>query len=225
MVAELVSMPSGHRLKEWSLRAQLNRPEPISAGYEDHPIRATERRRSGRKALIVTALVLLAMILGGALTVASRVNDRRELAKETEALAIPNVSTVHATVDTPDGELQLPGTVRAFAESPIYARTNGYLRKWYHDIGSHVKQGELLAEIETPEVDQELMQARAAHQQVEARVQLARSSAQRWQNLRASDSVSQQELDERLSAQRQAEADLAAADANVRRLEQLESFK
>jgi RND family efflux transporter MFP subunit len=113
----------------------------------------------------------------------------------------------------------LPGTLQAYEESPIFARTNGYLVRWYKDIGSPIRQGELLAEIDTPEIDQELMQTRAARQQVEAQLQLARTSDERWKSLRQTDSVSQQEADQ------QSKANLAAADANVRRLEQLESFK
>jgi RND family efflux transporter MFP subunit len=99
------------------------------------------------------------------------------------------------------------------------------LLRWHKDIGSHVNKGELLAEIDTPEVDQELSQAKAARQQIVAQAELARTSAERWNNLRKTDSVSQQEADQQNSAYTQAQANLAAADANVRRLEQLESFK
>jgi RND family efflux transporter MFP subunit len=119
----------------------------------------------------------------------------------------------------------LPAQLQAYVQSAIYARTNGYLVSWTRDIGSHVKKGELLAEIDTPEVDQELSQAKAARQQIQAQLQLAKSSAERWTNLRKTDSVSQQEADQQTSAYTQAQANLAAADANVRRLEQLESFK
>ena len=96
---------------------------------------------------------------------------------------------------------------------------------WNKDIGSHVNKGELLADIDTPEVDQELLQARATRQQIQAQLGLAKSSAERWENLRKSDSVSQQEVDQQVSGYQQAQANLAASDANVRRLEQMESFK
>jgi RND family efflux transporter MFP subunit len=119
----------------------------------------------------------------------------------------------------------LPGNLQAFEESPIFARTNGYLLRWTKDIGSKVEKGELLAAIDTPEVDQELSQARAAREQIKAALGLAKISADRWANLRKSDSVSQQEADQQASGYTQAQANLAAADANVRRLEQLESFK
>ncbi len=122
-------------------------------------------------------------------------------------------------------ELVLPGNLQAFEESPIFARTNGYLLRWYKDMGSKIQKGELLAAIDTPEVDQELSQARAGREQVKSALELAKISADRWANLRKSDSVSQQEADQQASGYQQALANLAAADANVRRLEQLESFK
>ncbi len=112
------------------------------------------------------------------------------------------MAVVHPTAEKPDEELVLPGTLQAYVESPIYARTNGYLLRWYKDIGSHVKKGELLADIDTPEVDQELMQARAARQQVVAQMDLAKINADRYQALRKTDSVSQQEADTQSSGYR-----------------------
>jgi membrane fusion protein, multidrug efflux system len=154
-----------------------------------------------------------------------RETHERALAKETERSTIPTVAIVHPLAETPDEELVLPGSLQAFEESPIYARTSGYLVRWYKDIGSRVKEGDLLATIDTPEIDQELNQTRAARQQIVAQLELARISAQRWENLRKSDSVSAQEADQQTSGYQQAQANLASADANVRRLEQLESFK
>jgi len=115
--------------------------------------------------------------------------------------------------------------LQAYIESPIYARTNGYLLKWYKDIGSRVEKGQRLADIETPEIDQELQQARAARDQSNAQVEIAKTSAKRWENLQKMDAVAQQETDERTNALTQAQANLAAANANLRRLEELESFK
>jgi multidrug efflux system membrane fusion protein len=135
------------------------------------------------------------------------------------------VTVVHPIAEKPDEELVLPATLQAYEESPIHARTSGYLLRWYKDIGSRVNKGDLLAEIDTPEVDQELSQARANRQQVVAQRDIAKISADRWQNLRKTDSVSEQEADTQSSAYQQAVANLASADANVRRLEQLESFK
>jgi RND family efflux transporter MFP subunit len=169
--------------------------------------------------------ILLLLLAGGAITAFMRFREEKVLARETETNAVPTVAVVHPAAEKPDEELVLPGTLQAFEESPIYARTNGYLVRWYKDIGSRVKKGELLATIDTPEVDQELSQARATRQQIVAQLQLAKISADRWGNLRKDDAVSQQEADQQNSGYEQAQANLAAADANVRRLEQLESFK
>jgi RND family efflux transporter MFP subunit len=170
---------------------------------------------------ILAVLFLVAAIVG----IASRFSERRALAKETDELAVMNVSVIRPKAEPPQQELVLPSTLQAYIESPIYARTNGYLKKWYRDIGSRVHEGELLADIETPEIDQELMQAKAARDQANAQVEIAKTSAKRWENLQKMDAVAQQETDERNSSYAQAQANLAAADANVHRLEQMESFK
>jgi membrane fusion protein, multidrug efflux system len=180
---------------------------------------------SPRKALMIVGVLVLVLVLAGGITLLGRVNHDRALAKETERETIPTVAVVKPLAEKPDEELVLPGSLLAYEESPIYARTNGYLIKWYRDIGSRVKQGELLAKIDTPEVDQELDQARATRQQVVAQLGLAKISADRWEALRKTDSVSAQEADQQTSGYKQAQANLAAADANVRRLEQLEGFK
>jgi RND family efflux transporter MFP subunit len=178
-----------------------------------------------RTAMLIVGVVLLVLLVAGGVTLLERARDERVLAKETERNSVPTVAVTHPKAEKPDQELVLPGTLQAYEESPIYARTNGYLVRWYKDMGSRVKQGELLAEIDTPEVDQELLQTRATRQQIEAQLQLARTSDERWQNLRQTDSVSQQEADQQSSIYQQSKANLAAADANVRRLQQLESFK
>ncbi len=178
-----------------------------------------------RKAVIIVVLVVVLLVLSGAVSMFSRFRAGRALAKETEIDSVATVSVVHPIAEKPDEELVLPASLQAYEESPIYARTNGYLLRWYRDIGSHVAQGELLADIDTPEVDQELSQARASRQQSAAQLDIAKISADRWQNLRKTDSVSQQENDMQTNAYQQAVANLAAADANFRRLEELESFK
>jgi RND family efflux transporter MFP subunit len=178
-----------------------------------------------RKAIIIVVLVVVVLVLSGTARMFSRLRAGHALAKETEVDAVATVVVVHPLAEKPDEELVLPASLQAYEESPIYARTNGYLLRWYKDIGSRVDQGERLADIDTPEVDQELSQARAARQQAAAQLELAKISAQRWESLRKTDSVSQQETDTQASGYQQAEANLAAADANVRRLEELESFK
>src|SRR5579872_4455999 len=177
------------------------------------------------RALMVVGVALLVLLAAGAITLITRASHERALAKETELETIPTVAVVHPLAEKPDEELVLPGSLLAFEDSPIYARTNGYLVRWYKDIGSRVDEGELLATIDTPEVDQELNQSRAARQQIVAQLELAKISAERWENLRKTDSVSAQEADQQTSGYKQAQANLEAADANVKRLEQLEGFK
>jgi multidrug efflux system membrane fusion protein len=178
-----------------------------------------------RKALMMVGLFLLLLLIAGALTLWERVSHGQALAKETERETVPTVAVVYPQAEKPDEELVLPGSLQAYEESPIYARTSGYLVRWYKDIGSRVTKGELLAKIDAPEVDQELNQMRAARQQTLAQMELAKISSDRWENLRKSDSVSAQEADQQVSGYKQAQANLAASDANVRRLEQLEGFK
>jgi membrane fusion protein, multidrug efflux system len=178
-----------------------------------------------RKALVLVGVALAVLLVAGFLTLLSHMSHESALAKETEREAIPTVAVVHPIAEKPDEDLILPGSLLAYEESPIYARTSGYLIAWYKDIGSRVNKGELLAKIDTPEVDQELSQAKATREQIVAQTELAKISADRWQNLRKSDSVSAQEADQYWSQYKQSQANLAAADANVRRLEQLEGFK
>jgi RND family efflux transporter MFP subunit len=201
---------------------EQRKPEPAkddAAPTTEHP--AQPATKAGRLALIVLAILLVA----GGFSVVRRFTERGALAKETERLAMPTVGVTKPGIEPAADQLVLPAQLQAYVESAIYARTNGYLLRWNRDMGSQVKKGELLAEIDTPEIDQELSQARAAQQQTVAQLQLAKSTAERWANLRKTDSVSQQEADQQASAYSQALANNAAAEANVRRLQQLESFK
>jgi multidrug efflux system membrane fusion protein len=177
------------------------------------------------KALMMVGVLLLVLLVAGALTLWLHVSHDHALAKETERDAVPTVAVVYPLAEKPDEDLVLPGSLLAYEESPIYARTSGYLVQWYKDIGSRVTKGELLAKIDTPEVDQELNQTRATREQIVAQMDLAKISADRWENLRKTDSVSAQEADQYWSGYQQSKANLASADANVRRLEQLEGFK
>jgi RND family efflux transporter MFP subunit len=181
--------------------------------------------RQKKPSYVTVVIIAILLLAGAAITFFIRTGERRALAKETEVLAVPSVIVIQPKPETSQQELILPSTLQAYTESPIYARTNGYLARWRKDIGSRVQKGELLADIETPEIDQELMQARAARTQAEAQLSLAKSSAERWETLRKMDAVAQQETDERSSSYAQGQAALASATANVRRLEQLESFK
>jgi RND family efflux transporter MFP subunit len=172
------------------------------------------------------ALIALIVAVGlGVWGEVSRVLARAELAKENAEAAIPTVATITAEPSSTGEQLVLPGAVQAFIEAPIYARTNGYLKSWNTDIGTPVTKGQLLAQIETPEIDQQLTQALADLATARANESLSNSTNVRWQGLLATQSVSKQDADEKSG---DAQAKKAAADsaaANVARLRDLESFK
>jgi len=194
---------------------------PSSPATGDASNRATVLRRTK----ILAFIVLILLAAGAARTVVSRMSNNRVLEDGTAERAKVYVKVATPTTGGAGQTLSLPGTLQGFVQSPISARASGYLRRWYKDIGSRVEKGELLAEIETPEIDQQLSQAIAARAQAAASLDLARSTVARWESLRTKDAVSQQELEEKRSGNVQAAANLAAADANVERLRQLEGFK
>jgi len=178
-----------------------------------------------RRTKVLALVVLVLLALGAARTLYSRAQAAQSLQASTSERQRNYVRTTLARVSESGQTLSLPGTLQGFAQSPIYARVGGYIKSWTKDMGTAVRRGELLAEIETPETDQQLAQAVAARRQAESSLELAKSTAVRWEALRKKDVVSQQELDERRNASDQAAANLAAAEANVQRLGQLQSFK
>ena len=143
----------------------------------------------------------------------------------TEAQSIPTVALVTPAHVEGDGGLELPGRLQAYISAPIYARVPGYLKSWTHDIGSHVKAGEILAEIDTPDLDQQLRQARADLNVAEANARLAQISADRWQSLAGTDAVAKQDVDTRTFTLNANLAQVKSARANVDRLVAEEDFK
>ena len=196
--------------------------EPVKSSAVVSSEPAPERPRRGWLWALLAFVVLAAIIISGVLP---RIQARAALEKETHEMAIPTVAVVHAKRSEPAQEIVLPANVQAFMDAPIYARTNGYLRKWYVDIGAHVKAGQLLAEIETPEVDQQLRQARADQATAEANVHLAQITAERYAGLLKTDSVSKQDADNAESDFAAKKAVVQSSEANVRRLEDLQSFE
>lgn len=182
-------------------------------------------RKKGSRLFTILFLVVIALAVLGGITLFLRRAQYQALAKETETLAIPTVAVIHAATESAEEDLVLPGTMQAYVESPIYARTNGYLKKWYHDIGSRVQKGELLVDIDTPEVDQQLSQARADLNTAQANANLSKITATRYQELIKTDGVSKQEVDNAVGDLEAKFAIVRSAEANVRRLEELESFK
>ncbi len=189
------------------------------------PEQMASQPHRGRRAVGVLAISAAVLLIIALYSLVQRRAERRVLARQTEQMAVPYVSVIHATAVGGDSELVLPATVEAYVQSPIYARTNGYLKAWYKDIGSRVKKGELLAEIDTPEVDQQLAQARADLATARANSRLAAITAERYQGLINSDSVSRQEVDNALGDNAAKQAAVQSAEANVKRLAELESFK
>ncbi|WP_321926698.1 efflux RND transporter periplasmic adaptor subunit [Paraburkholderia guartelaensis] len=175
------------------------------------------------KSTAAIALMVAAGIVSGGIF--SRVHAHQELATWTDAQAIPTVATVQPQASPASQPLVLPGRLAAYINAPIYARVSGYLHAWYADIGTHVKAGQLLGVIDTPDLDQQLQQARADLQNSVANEKLAATTAKRWTEMLKQDSVSQQEADEKTSDLIAKQATVEANEANVRRLEALESFK
>lgn len=193
-----------------------------------HPLDlpSTQGRRSFIYTRRIAFFVLLALLLGAGLRVLISVQDANALQDYTAKTLERSVLITQAKPGDLKRTLTLPTTLRGNTESVIYARTAGYLAAWHKGIGDQVKKGELLATIDAPEQEQELAQARAQREQISARVELAEQTLGRWETLQAQQSaISQQDLAEKRSLVRQGKADLAAADANVKRLQQLEGFR
>jgi RND family efflux transporter MFP subunit len=174
-------------------------------------------------------LLLLAVLLIAAATwflgIQPRLQAYAELKKEAADAGVASVSVTKPKTAAAVQELILPGNMQAFSDTAIYARTSGYLKRWTADIGKKVKSGELLAEIDAPELDDQLAQARADHATAEANYKFAESTAARWENLLKTDSVSRQEVDEKRNDMAARRAVLEAARFNVARLEKLQSYK
>ena len=217
-------------------------PDPISMKILDHepaelletappasvarssarPSRPATRRRAPVGLLVGTFLVLSAGLVVGILP---RIKARTVLQEQKEVLSEPSVTVISPHVSRKDAEFVVPGEVRPFVEAPIYARTNGYVKRWLADIGTEVKAGDILAEIDTPELDQELANARAQAVQAEASAQLAKTTAARYNTLRKTSVISAQDADEKNAAADASEASSQAARANVHRLEDLQAFQ
>jgi RND family efflux transporter MFP subunit len=173
--------------------------------------------------IVLGLAVFAALVVFG--VVLPRVRARAALKTETNDLAVPAVAVVTPTRSAPGQEVVLPANVQAFRDAPIYARTNGYLKRWYVDIGAHVHAGQLLAEIDTPEVNQQLSQARADLATAQANLRLSEITASRYEGLLKTDSVSQQDADNANGDYAAKKAIVESGQANVKRLQDLESFQ
>ena len=182
-------------------------------------------RKTSRRGLRLTgaiaAIVAVVIVAYGVMT---RAAENARLHDWTEAQALPTVAVVTPAGGANRSGLELPGRIEAFTRAPIYARVSGYLKSWKFDIGAKVKAGDLLAEIETPDLDQQLSQARADLSTAQANAALAQTTAKRWQSLAASGAVARQDIDEKTGDYTAKQAMVKAAQANVDRLLAMKNF-
>jgi len=207
--------------------------EVVSNQRDQAEVPARERVKNGGPpppgSKVTRVVMLLLMVVVVALVVIWGISSRRQanaqLSQETHELAIPTVSVIHPKPGAPQQEIVLPGDMEPYTDAPIFARTNGYLKKWYADIGANVKAGELLAEIDSPEVDQQLQQARADLSTAQANLSLAEITATRYKDLLKTDSVAQQDVDNATGNYDARRTTVESAQANVKRLQDLQSFE
>jgi RND family efflux transporter MFP subunit len=200
---------------------QAARSKELGPGGAVAPSGARGARQLGRAGAVLGVIALIILVWAAL----SAHHAAAKLKESTEAEAVVNVATTKPAAQVGLSELVLPGNIQANYEAPIYARTSGYLKRWLVDIGTPVKAGQLLAEVEAPEVDSQLRQAEADLATAAANQKIADVTAERWRNLRASDSVSKQEADEKISLAASGDAQVQAARANVQRLKELSGFE
>ena len=198
---------------------------PSFATAAQTPPAPAAQRRLPRSAWIILAVLAVVLVVAIIVGILSRAGAEHALRDRTEASSILSVAITHPITGRLTPEIALPGNTQGFTDTPIYSRTNGYLRRWYFDIGARVRKGQLMATIETPEVDQQLQVAQANLKSAQANLDLANTTAARYQNLLKSNSVSKQETDQATSGALAQAAGVDAAMAGVRRLQQLQSFE
>jgi RND family efflux transporter MFP subunit len=205
---------------QWTATSTTPQPHH-SAEEEQIGQQGPGRGRIALGAVIVAIAQAAAIVFG----IRSRSDSQHDLKIATQRAAVPTVTVVHPIMGSKAQEVVLPGNTQAFIDTSIYARTNGYLKQWFVDIGAQVHTGELLAIIDAPELDQQLQQGEADLKSTEANEQLAETTNVRWQGLVAKHAVSQQEADQVASDLAAKQAATAASEANVRRLRQLQSYE
>lgn len=197
-----------------------------NAGNKGHDHTGTIPPKGNARGVVIAVIVVLVVLVVSAVAgVISRKKDGEDLETYTAANAAPTVDLIAPKRQGAGKEIVLPGNMQAFTLAPIYARTTGYVRSWTHDIGSRVKKGELLAVIETPELDQQLAQAKADLETAKTNASIAKVTSDRYQDLVGHNAVSQQDTDTAVSTTQARNAAVVSAEANVRRLEELVSFE
>ena len=195
--------------------------------HEGHETQHAPATKPISPSLAITGIVIVLLVFAVLATfgILGRIHHTNVLAKTTQELAAPTVIALPAKPGAPVDTMILPGNVTAYTDSPIYARTSGYLTKWYYDIGAHVKKGELLAEIATPELDKQLLQAQADLGTAEANAKNAHAQAQRYQGLVTTNAVSQQDTETFTNQATATASAVQSAQANVERMKELQSFE
>jgi RND family efflux transporter MFP subunit len=204
---------------------QARQDDPSQPPHKEHGHTPQPRPYPVRKAVFVIVLLLIVAVVVVITGILPRVKARTTLKDQTDALAAPSVVALPPATGATSSEIVLPGNIFAYTDSPIYARTDGYLEKWYFDIGAHVRKGQLLATISTPEVDKQLQQARADLATAQANASLATVNASRYQGLLTQNAVSKQDTDTFTSQAESTTSAVKSAMANVGRLEELQSFE
>jgi RND family efflux transporter MFP subunit len=202
----------------------MTQPRHNLLGIHGHQLRQVHRVRTLHKLRLGFIAILIVLTTGGGFAVLRKHSDAKDLAAQTQKNSQHYASTVHPQANSEGLSIALPATLMGQIESPISARASGYLLRWTKDIGSTVKKGDLLAEISSPELEQQLNQAQASKQQLQSALSLAKITLDRWHALLDQKAVSQQEFDERRSSYEQALSNLNVAEANVLRLKELLSF-
>ncbi|MGI4757737.1 MAG: efflux RND transporter periplasmic adaptor subunit [Janthinobacterium lividum] len=200
-------------------------PEQQEHPHNAAPIQIDTTSRLGRGPVLLVAVLGLALLIAIGFGILRRASAEHSLRESTNAAAVPAVQVIHASGGAAAQELRLPADTQSFLDTAIYSRTNGYLLKWYADIGTSVRKGQLLAVVQTPEVDQQVQQAQANVGTAEANQKLAETTNERWKGLLAKNAVSRQEADQTASDLLVKQSALQAAEANLRRLQQMQSFE
>jgi RND family efflux transporter MFP subunit len=223
-VVDTTATQSSLAATQWS--ATSTTPQPHHSAEEDRLDRSGPSGGPSRGAIAV-GVVVLAIALAAAIFfgIRSRSDSQHDLKLATARAAVPSVTVTHPVVGSKAQEIVLPGNTQAFIDTSIYARTNGYLKQWFVDIGAHVAAGQLLAIIDAPELDQQLQQAEADLKSAQANQSLAETTNVRWQGLVAKHAVSQQEADQVAGDLAAKQAATAASEANVRRYKELQGYE
>jgi multidrug efflux pump subunit AcrA (membrane-fusion protein) len=197
------------------------------AGSDGAPRRFSQEPapQATRRALIILVVLLIVAVVVAITGIIPRLHARSALRKQTDSMAVPEVVVVAPQMGEPTQEILLPGTIQAYSDAPIYARTNGYVKAWYHDIGAHVHKGDLLAVIETPELDRQVDEARANLNTAQANLKLAHVTAQRYEGLRGTEAVSKQSIDTAAQTESAQAASVAVAQQSLNQLLEMQSFE